>query len=129
MLEFDLQRESGRTWLQLRGPLTTDDDADGLREAFAFVAPDDHLIVDLTDVERLDDVVSLTLRDLVTARAAIAETDVVSGSDRISMHSVLHDIDRLSPIVPSLDDAHAILDSRWASRRAAGQVAVATRSP
>jgi anti-anti-sigma regulatory factor len=117
MLDFDLQRDSGRTHLKFHGVLAGDDDADALRESFAFVAPDDHLILDLGDVDRLDDSVAMGLRDMIAKRTAIAETVVVSTTNRVSMQLVLHDVDRVSPIVPTEQEATAILDGRWANRR------------
>jgi hypothetical protein len=35
----------------------------------------------------------------------------------VSMQLVLHDVDRVSPIVPTEQEATAILDGRWANRR------------
>jgi anti-anti-sigma regulatory factor len=117
MLDFDLLRDAGRTHLKLYGELTGDRAADELTESFAFVAADDHLIVDLAHVDRIDDAVAIALFGVVAKRAAVAETVVVSKLNRVSMQLVLHDVDRVSPIVPSIEDAKAILDRRWASRR------------
>ena len=59
----------------------------------------------------------MLLRSILGSRAAMAENVVVSPRERVSLELVLHDIDRVSPIVSSMEDAIAILDSRWAGRR------------
>jgi hypothetical protein len=112
-----LIRDSGRTLLRLKGDLLGPADADHLGEAFALVQPDDHLVLDLTQSTALDDRAAMLLRSILGSRAAIAENVVVSPRVRVSLELVLHDIDRVSPIVSSVEDAIAILDSRWARRR------------
>ncbi len=51
------------------------------------------------------------------SRAVMAENVVVSPREAVSLQLVLHDVDRVSPIVSAVEDAVAILDSRWAARR------------
>jgi anti-anti-sigma regulatory factor len=117
MLDFDLRRDTGRTWLRLRGDLDNAEDADATREAFAFAAPDDHLILDLSEVTSIDNQVIDALVEQMLARTAIAECVVVSPNSDVSVRLVLRDVDRLAPIVSVLEEATGILDDRWASRR------------
>ena len=117
MLDFDLHRDTGRTWLRLRGDLDNAEDADAAREAFAFVAPDDHLILDLSEVRSIDGQVIDVLNEQMLARTAIAECVVVSPNSDVSVQLVLRDVDRLAPIVSALEEATSILDDRWSSRR------------
>jgi anti-anti-sigma regulatory factor len=117
MFDMDLSRESEIAVLRLIGTLDGLGDTDRLHEAFAFVQPDDHLLLDLTEATTIDAFAALTLRDILAVRSIVAETVIVSPVDTVSMHLVLHDVDRVSPIVPSVDEALAILDSRWAGRR------------
>jgi hypothetical protein len=117
MLDFDLRRDTGRSWLRLHGHLDHAEDADAAREAFAFVVPDDHLILDLTDVTAIAPEVVDAFAEQMLERSAIAECVVVSPVGEVSMQLVLRDVDRLSPIVRSLDEATDILDTRWAARR------------
>ena len=117
MFDIELNREPDITTLCLRGKLDGLADTDHLVEAFALVPPSDHLVVDLSAVEALDAIGALTLRDILASRSVIAETIVVSPSDAVSMQLVLHDVDRTSPIVRSIEEARHILDRPWAGRR------------
>jgi anti-anti-sigma regulatory factor len=117
MFDFNLSRESGTTFLRLNGSVEGGGDLDRLTESFAFVQPNDHLILDLTDVDVIDSAAVMTLRDILFVRAVLSETVVVSTRPEVSLQLVVHDVDRLSPIVCSLDEATAILEERWANRR------------
>jgi hypothetical protein len=117
MFDIELSRESEIAVLRLKGSLDGLGDTDHLQEAFAFVQPDDHLVLDLTETSTIDAFAALTLRDILGVRSIVAETIIVSPIDTVSMHLVLHDVDRVSPIVPSFDEALAILERRWAGRR------------
>jgi hypothetical protein len=117
MFDFNLTRDAGITHLQLRGRLHSDEDVDLLTETFAFVQPDEHLIVDFSDVSHLVGKCALLVYDTLIRRAVMAETVVVSPREEISMQLVLHDVDRVSPIVQHVDDAMEILEGSWARRR------------
>jgi len=117
MFDIELKREPEITTLCLKGTLDGLGDTDHLVEAFALVQPSDHLVLDLSGVHEFDAIASLTLRDILASRSVIAEAVVVSPSDAVSMQLVLHDIDRTSPIVRTIDEALSILDRPWAGRR------------
>jgi hypothetical protein len=117
MFDFRFSRDSGITLLHLTGSIEGDEDLDRLTESFAFVQPNDHLILDVSAVHALDDVAAMTLHDTLMRRAVMAETVVVSQHGEVSLQLVLHDVDRACPIVRTVGEAVAILDSRWANRR------------
>jgi len=117
MFDFNLTRDSGTTLLQLSGRLHTDEDVDLLTETFAFVQPDEHLVLDVSDVTHVVGKCAILIHDLLIRRSVVAETVVVSPHEEISMQLVLHDVDRVSPIVHSLDEATEILERSWARRR------------
>jgi len=119
MFGFHLSRDSGPAVLHVTGEVVGADDRDVLKEAFAFVQPDDDLILDFSDLTQLDAVAAELLHDVLLRRAAIAESVVVSPHEEISMQLVLHDVDRVCPIVLRVEDASEILDPQWSrpSRR------------
>jgi anti-anti-sigma regulatory factor len=117
MFDFRLGRHSGTTLLRLMGSLQGGNDLDRLHESFAFVQPNDHLILDLTELDTIDDAAAATLHEILLARSALAESVVVSVQAEVSLQLVLHDLDRVCPIVRTVDEAVTILDSRWANRR------------
>ena len=117
MFDIELSREPDITFLRLKGAVEGLGDTDHLNEAFAFVQPADHLVLDLTETAAIDATAALTLREIIAARSIMAETVVVSPNDIVAMHLVLHDVDRVSPIVLSVEEAVTILESRWAGRR------------
>lgn len=113
MFGFQLSRESGPAVLHVTGEVAGADDCDVLKEALAFVQPDDDLILDLSDLTQLDADAAKLLHDVLLRRAVIAESVVVSPREEISMQLVLHDVDRVCPIVPRVDDATDILDPQF----------------
>jgi anti-anti-sigma regulatory factor len=117
MFDIDLARDSGRTLLRLKGDLQGPGDTDRLNEVFTFVQPDDHLVLDLTQTTAIDDSAAMLLQTVLMTRAVMAENVVVSPRERVSLELALHDIDRVSLIVFSVEDALAVLESRWAGRR------------
>ena len=117
MFDFNLSHDSGFCVLELRGRLHSDEDVDQLTEVFAFVQPDEHLILDLRNLTHLVGRCAILVHDLLIRRAVMAETVVVSTREEVSMQLVLHDVDRVSPIVQSFDHATQILEGSWAGRR------------
>jgi hypothetical protein len=117
MFEFRLSRDSDPAIYHLSGEIVSDADIDVLNESFAFIQPDDHLIVDLRDLADLTPGAAVLLHELLMSRAALAESVVVSSREDVSMQLVLHDIDRVCPIVTTIEDAVSILDRPWARRR------------
>jgi anti-anti-sigma regulatory factor len=117
MFEIQLSREPEVSRLNLTGTITGDQDCDILNEAFAIVQPTDNLILDLSEVRDLDPGAAVVLHDVLTRRAIMAESVVVSTRPEVSMQLVLHDLDRVCPIVTTADAANDILDRPWAKRR------------
>ena len=117
MFEFSLERLSDCTLLCVDGDVLDDVDADLLTEALVFVQPDDHLVLDLTHVNQLSSRGTDVIHDTLIRRAVIAETVVVSSQEPVSMQLVLHDVDRVCPIVRDIADARAILEKPWTRRR------------
>lgn len=117
MFDFQLSRESDITTVHFTGEIQGEDDRDLVNEAFAFIQPDDLLMLDVSGLETLDAAAADLLYELLARRAVVAESVVVSARAEISMQLVLHDIDRVCPIVRAAQDAIAILDRPWAMRR------------
>jgi hypothetical protein len=114
MFDFSLQREGDQTMLALTGTIEDDADLERLGETFALVHADDDLLLNVSDVRAIRPDGATALHELLAARASRAFVVVVSTCEAVSMELVLHDIDRLCPIVPTVDDALEILDARWA---------------
>jgi anti-anti-sigma regulatory factor len=121
VFDFKLTRESGTTLLILQDAVVGNDDVDVLTEAFAFARPNEHLVLDLSEVEELESRGAELIHDTLIRRAVMAETVVVSPKENVSMQLVLHDVDRVSPIVRTQQEAMQILDGPWSQRRAPRQ--------
>jgi ABC-type transporter Mla MlaB component len=117
MFDFKLTREPEATVLDVSGAVIGDEDRDLLNETFAFVQPDDNLILDLSDLNALDPAAAILLHDVLMRRSIMAESVIVSGRPGVSMQLVLHDVDRVCPIVSNVDSAIDILDRPWPRRR------------
>ncbi len=113
MFDIDVIRERGRTLLRLDGTIDGPTD-DLLLEAFAFVQDEDHLILDLSFVSGIDRRGVGCIYALIESRSDVAETVIVSPGELVSMPLVLHNVDRVSSIVRSVQQAVAILDYRSA---------------
>ena len=113
MFNIDVIRERGRTLLRLDGTIDSPTD-DLLFEAFAFVQDEDHLVLDLSFVSAIDRRGAACICGLIESRSIVAETVVVSPGEWVSMPLVLHNVDRVSSIVRSVEQAVAILDCRSA---------------
>lgn len=116
MFDIDLARDDGRALLRIIGTLDDGDDRMLLREAFTFVPCTDHLVLDLTGVDVLHSRAAAELYEIIKQRGATAETIVVSVHESVSMSLVLHNVDRVSPIVPTVTSAVELLD-RWSAGR------------
>jgi anti-anti-sigma regulatory factor len=117
MFEFRLSRDSDPTVFHLNGEILDDADIDILNESFAFIQPHDQLILDLREVSDLSAGAAALLHELLVGRSAIAESVIVSSREDVSMQLVLHDVDRVCPIVATIEAAIGILDRPWARRR------------
>jgi len=117
MFDFKLTRESEATVLDVSGAIIGDEDRDILSETFAFVEPDDNLILDLSELHALDPGAAILLHDVLMRRAILAESVIISARPAVSMQLVLHDVDSVCPIVSNIDLATDIIDRPWAKRR------------
>jgi hypothetical protein len=93
-----------------------DDDADVLAEAFAFIRADEHLVLDVTEMKELDARSATLVHHTLIRRAVGGQTVVVSCDANVSMQLVLHDVDRVSPIVRTQQQAMQILDRSCSAR-------------
>lgn len=113
MFDIDISQHQGRTMLRLIGAVV-EPTGDLLHEAFAFVRPDDHVILDLSQVVLLNCVGATCIHDIIDSRNLRAETVVVSTAERVTMSLVLCNVDRVTSVVRSDEDAVAIFDCRGA---------------
>jgi hypothetical protein len=120
MLSFSLIRHARMTVLQLNGEVRADGQLDALCDAFAFVPPDEELVLELSETTALDARSASLIHDVLMTRAVTARTVVVSPRAQISMQLVLHNVDRASSIVPTMGDALDILARPLAARPRTG---------
>jgi hypothetical protein len=114
VFDVQLQRFNGRALLRLSGAVNGPDAPELIREAFSFIPEGDHVVLDLRAATKLDAQAASALHSAIRAGASAAETIVVSKTEAVSMSLVLHDVDRLCPIVATLEQASDLLD-RWAA--------------
>jgi hypothetical protein len=114
MFDFSLRHDGDQTMLALTGVIEDEADLERLGETFALVPAGDDLLLSVSGVRAISSDGATALHELLAARASRAFVVVVSTCEAVSMELVLHDIDRLCPIVPTAGDALEILDARWA---------------
>lgn len=114
MLDFSLRHEAEETMLALVGTIDDDADLERLGETFALVPATHNLMLSVSGLRAMSADGASLLHDMLSPRTSTAFVVVVSACEAVSMELVLHDVDRLCPIVPTLDDAIEILDARWA---------------
>lgn len=112
MLNLEMTCSRGCALLMASGSILTDDDVDTLSAAMTFVPVDDDLVVDLSGVDHLAGSAARSLRPRLTERARWAEAVVVSAHHAVTMQLVLADVDRVVPVVPSVEVAVAIIRVR-----------------
>jgi hypothetical protein len=117
MFDFRLTRESAATVLQASGAIIGDADCDILTETFAFIEPSENLILDLSELSALGPRAAILLHDIIMRRGIMGESVIVSACPAVSMQLVLHDVDRVCPIVSNVGFAIDILDRPLAKRR------------
>jgi hypothetical protein len=117
MFDFRLTREWPATVLHVSGAIISDADRDMLNETFAFIEPSENLILDLSELSALEPRAAILIHDVMMRRAIVGESVIVSAAPAVSMQLVLHDVDRVCPIVSNVDFAIEILDRPLAKRR------------
>jgi hypothetical protein len=60
---------------------------------------------------------AILIHDVLMRRAILTESVIISARPAVSMQLVLHDVDRVCPIVSNIDLATEIIDRPWAKRR------------
>lgn len=111
-LHLETSRTDGCTVVTLSGSLHTDGQAATVAGALAGLPPDDHVIVDITALDRFGLRCALDLCDRLEERSHRSEAVIVSDRPEITLQLVLSDIDRIAPIVPSIADALQVLRAR-----------------
>ena len=114
MFDFSLRHDGDQTLLAVSGTIEGDADVERLGETFALVPGGDDLLLNVSGVRAISPDGATALHEMLASRTSRAFIVVVSTCEAGSMELVLHDIDRLCPIVPTVDDALEILDARWA---------------
>ena len=111
-LRLEMSRTEGCAVVVLSGSLHTVEQADVLAGALAALPVDDHVIVDITALERFGLRCAHDLCDRLEERGHRSEAVVVSDRPEITLQLVLSDVDRIAPIVPSIADAMQVLRAR-----------------
>ena len=117
MLGFHLSCDSGPAVLHLTGELVSPEDCDVLKVAFAFMQADYDLIIELSELADLDVAAAELLHDELMRRAAMAESVMMSPREHVLSELVRHNVDRVCPIVPTIEEETARLDRSSAKRR------------
>ena len=112
MLNLTMATIGGCAMLNVSGSWHSADDADTMAAALSFVPVDDHVIIDLTDLERLSPGCAHHLSARLFARVAWAEVVVVADRPDVTMSLVLSDVDRIVPIVRTVDHALEVVRAR-----------------
>lgn len=113
MLNLEISCVNGCALVSASGSLSSADDGETVAAAMTFVPPDDHLVVDLRGIVRVDPDGARTLSAAVLERVACAaEVVVVTDQPNVSMHLILNDVDRAVPMVASLAQALQVIKVR-----------------
>jgi anti-anti-sigma regulatory factor len=112
MLDLEMTTRDGCAVLRVVGPMRSAADADTIGAALSFVPIDDHVVVDLRDVDRLSPLCAETLHAALVGRMECAETVIVSTCPEVTLQLVLRGVDAVAPVLAAIDDAFAIVRIR-----------------
>jgi anti-anti-sigma regulatory factor len=112
MLDLEMTTRDGCAVLRVVGPIRSAADADTISAAMSFVPIDDHVIVDLRDVDRLSPRCADALHAALVERMHCAETVIVSTCPEVTLQLVLRAVDAVAPVLANIDDALAIVRIR-----------------
>jgi anti-anti-sigma regulatory factor len=112
MLNLTMSTVGGCAVLGVTGSWHSADDADTMAAALSFVPVDDHVVLDLRDLDRMSPACAQHLGTQLLERVAWAEVVVVADRPHVSMALVLSDIDRIVPLVRTVDDALEVVRAR-----------------
>ncbi len=107
-----MTRTDGFARIRVGGRLLDADDVATLDAAITFVPEDEHLIVDLDGVAAIGEDGVATIAAALRRRAEWSEAVVVSPRMDLTMHLVLHDLDRAVPIVRTVEHAAEVIRAR-----------------
>ena len=89
---------------------------ENMLDLFSMVPVDQSLIVDLSGVGVIESAACTAVDGELRTRMEVAALSVVVDSDDVSMTLVLHDVDRVAPLVRRLEDAIALVTGVLAGR-------------
>ncbi|MEP7202816.1 MAG: hypothetical protein ABI894_09415 [Ilumatobacteraceae bacterium] len=112
MLDIDMIPTTRFALVRATGDLISDDEANTLAAALAFVPDEEDLVVDLTGLHRLTARCANIVGASLLQRAPWSEVAVVSPHDDVTMHLILSEIDHAVPIVHDLRQAANIISAR-----------------
>lgn len=112
MLELEMTTRDGCAVLRFVGPIRSVADADTIGAALSFVPIDDHVVVDLRDVDLLSPLCAEAIHDALLRRVHCAEAVLVSTSPDVTLQLVLRSVDAIAPVMANIDDAFAIVRLR-----------------
>jgi anti-anti-sigma regulatory factor len=112
MLELEMHSADSCAVITVSGSLDTPDGSDTMAAALTFVPVDDHLIVDLRTLEHLSESCATALCTRLLDRVSWAEAVVVSDRPEITKQLILSDVDRVVPVLSSIDHAAQVIRSR-----------------
>lgn len=112
VLSIDITRIGPFSCVRAAGALVHREQLRDLAAALDFVPEDDHLVVDLAELELLGHRCAAGLATHLRLRAAAAEVAVVSGRPDVTVQLVMRGIDHAVPVLHTLDQALDVLRSR-----------------
>lgn len=112
MIDLDMTRAGDHAHLRLTGQLCRQEDAASIAAAIAFVPAEEHLVVHLDGVVEVADEGIVAFVAAVEARDGWAETVVVSPDMDVTVQLVLHDLDRVVPVVRTEEHAVEVIRAR-----------------
>ena len=112
MLELDLTRSNDIVIMRIAGSVISDRETDTVAAALEFVPEDEHLVIDLGDATEIETACLLDMEVRLRQRSLSAETVIVSHRPEITLQLVLHGLDRRVCVVPTVDQAAAIVRAR-----------------
>lgn len=112
MLDLDMQHSDDVSIIRMIGGLMGEQALGRALDAVVDVPLDRHLVLDLAEVYALDDPAAMAIAAVVAGRAAQAESVIVAPHEDVAVRLVIHDVDRLVPMVHTLDQAIDIVRVR-----------------
>jgi hypothetical protein len=112
MLDLELTRSNDIVIVRITGSVISRREVDTVASALEFVPEDEHLVIDLGDAVEIEPSCLADIERVLRQRSLIAEAAIVSSRPEITLQLVVHGLDRLVPVVPTVDHAAAIVRAR-----------------